>query len=637
MSASFRHLPSGLFLLALSASSTAFSAPPDRAWRVVGEDLVPAPAETRPVDRAAEDRGLRLSGRGTPFIVAPRIDGLDGGPPTDAVTLEGWISIDRPTRWGGVISAIQDNGEAETGVMLGYGNDAPYFAVASEGIDDVDGKLTYLTAEAPYTIGKWHHLVGTYDGVVMRLYVDGELAAESREQSGRIRFAGDEPLAIGGYFDRNEDTGLDGRLHSVAMLPRAIDASEVKRRFDRHSDLAALSPEVDTTLAWEVEPFLCWPTTEAMSVVAEATTPATMAVRVRDELGTLNRTIAHDQPATLHEFRIEGLEPNTKYFYEVVARSADATIEGGAKTFRTAASRGEPFTFVAIGDTQSQPQVVKRIADLAYETRPSLLVHAGDLVTTGGDKSHWVNHFFPNMRPLIDRVAIMPVLGNHEQDAKLYYDYMSLPQPERWYTFSYGDADFFMIDGNRSLKDRSEQLEWLDGALSASDAEWKFAILHQPPWTSDSNDYGDTTRTSSTRGDMNARNITSTLEKHGVDICFSGHVHDYERTFPMIDGDVVPWDEGGVIYVTTAGGGGSLEDFDPANTPFGHRKARRHHFVYCGIHDGILEFQAMDEDGRLFDVLTLDKRDGRRSVARAARSGVEIAPRTPTWRDAPAD
>jgi hypothetical protein len=45
----------------------------------------------------------------------------------------------------------------------------------------------------------------------------------------------------------------------------------------------------------------------------------------------------------------------------------------------------------------------------------------------------------------------------------------------------------------------------------------------------------------------------------------------------------------------------------------------------------------MDEDGRLFDVLSLDKRDGRRSVARAAREGVEIAPRTPTWRNTPED
>ncbi len=611
--------------------------PSDRHWTVDGLDLQPTPALVRPFEGRPEEVGLRLSGGSTPFLVSSRVDRLDERIPTGAVTLEGWIAIDRPTSWGGVIGAIQDNGSAETGMLLGYRNDRACFAVSSEGIDDPDGRLTYLTSGTPLVLGKWHHLVGTYDGNTMTLYVDGEAVAESLAQSGPVRFAGDEPFAIGGYYDRDEDTGLDGRLHSVAMLPRAIDASEVKRRFDRHSDLIALPPEVDTTLAWEVEPFLCWPTTEAMSVVAETTTPATMSVKVRDELGTLARTFTHDQPAALHEFRIEGLESNTKYFYEVVARSADATLGGGVKTFRTAAERGEPFTFVAIGDTQSQPQVVKRIADLAYETRPSLLVHAGDLVTTGGDKSHWVNHFFPNLRPLIDRVAIMPVLGNHEQDAKLYYDYMSLPQPERWYTFSYGDADFFMIDGNRSLQDRSEQLEWLAGALAASDAEWKFAILHQPPWTSDSNDYGDTMNTSSKRGDMNARNITSTLEEHGVDICFSGHVHDYERTFPMIDGDVVPWDEGGVIYVTTAGGGGSLEDFDPANTPFGHRKARRHHFVYCGIHDGILEFQAMDEEGRLFDVLTLDKRDGRRSVARAARNGVEIAPRTPTWRDAPSD
>ncbi len=611
-------------------------------WSARGTDLVPSTDATpsvasRPVPRTPTDEGMTLSGRGTPFVVADRIDDIDGGMPGDEITLEAWVAIDLATRWGGVVSAIQDNANAETGVLLGYEGNRPTFAIASTGIDDEDGRLTYLQADRPWTEGKWHHLVGTYDGSVMRIYVDGEPAGESREQSGPIRYAGDEPLAIGGYLDRNEDHGLDGRLKEVTILPQAIDSAEVRRRFARHAELAARPPEVDNTLEWMVEPFLCWPTADAMSVVAESTRPSAMEVRVRDEFGRFSETVRSDDRRRIHEFRITGLQPNTKYFYRVVAEVDDQRLDGGLKTFRTAAGRGEPFTFVAIGDTQSQPQVVARIADLAYETRPSLLVHAGDLVTTGGDKSHWVNHFFPNMRPLIERVAIMPVLGNHEQDAKLYYDYMSLPEPERWYTFSYGDADFFMIDGNRSLRDRSEQLEWLDAALAASDAEWKFAILHQPPWTSDSNDYGNTLETSSKRGDMNARNITSTLEKHGVDICFSGHVHDYERTFPMIDGEVVPWDEGGVIYVTTAGGGGGLEDFDPANTTFGHRKARRHHFVYCGIHDGILEFQAMDEDGRLFDVLTLDKRDGRRSVARAARNGVEIAPRTPTWRDAPAD
>jgi predicted phosphodiesterase len=635
-------------ILVLVVSHVAFpmaygeSTAQERRWTVAGSSMQQsgdreATIETRPVPRAPVEHGIALSGRGTPFVVSPRIADLEPGLPTEAVTIEAWVSIDLPTQWGGIIGAIQDNGEAETGLILGYGYETPYFGVASSGIDDPDGRITYLQSPVPYTIGKWHHLVGTYDGTTMRLYQDGGLVAESRDQSGPVRYSGDEPLAIGGYLDRNEDHGLDGRLREVSILSDAISAREVRARFDRQAALAALPPEIDTTLAWMVEPFLVWPTIEAMSVVAETIAPSSMEVRVRDEAGTYRRTFRRDEPARIHEFRIVDLKPNTKYFYEVVADAGESSLSGGEKTFRTAADRGDAFTFVAIGDTQSQPAVVKRVADLAFETRPSLLVHAGDLVTTGGDKGHWTNHFFPNMRPLIERVAIMPVLGNHEQDAKLYYDYMSLPAPERWYTFRYGDADFFMLDGNRSLADQSEQLDWLEGALTASDAEWKFAILHQPPWTSDSNDYGDTFKTVSRQGDSNARNITGLLEQHGVDICFSGHVHDYERTFPMIDGDVVPWDEGGVIYVTTAGGGGHLEDFDPANTTFGHRKARRHHLVYCGIHDGILEFQAMDEDGRLFDVLTLDKRDGRRSVARAAREGVEIAPRTPSWRDAPTD
>ena len=66
-----------------------------------------------------------------------------------------------------------------------------------------------------------------------------------------------------------------------------------------------------------------------------------------------------------------------------------------------------------------------------------------------------------------------------------------------------------MIDGNRKLGEGSKQLKWLEGALSKSRATWKFAVLHQPPYTSDSNDYGDTYQTTSTRGDTNVKNIIS--------------------------------------------------------------------------------------------------------------------------------
>ena len=139
----------------LAWGAVASADPPMRRWTIDRDSLSPAPAETRTMPRTVEEMGLRLSGRGTPFVVAPRIDALDTPLPTDAITVEAWVAIDEPRQWGGVIGAIQDNGDAETGFVLGYGDTAPYFALASVGIDDADGRLTYLTAERAWVPGKW--------------------------------------------------------------------------------------------------------------------------------------------------------------------------------------------------------------------------------------------------------------------------------------------------------------------------------------------------------------------------------------------------------------------------------------------------------------------------------------------------
>jgi acid phosphatase type 7 len=48
-----------------------------------------------------------------------------------------------------------------------------------------------------------------------------------------------------------------------------------------------------------------------------------------------------------------------------------------------------------------------------------------------------------------------------------------------------------------------------------------------------------------------------------------------------------------------------VEDFDRTNTWFGHKKAHYHHICYVAVNGDLLEFQAIDEHGRLFDVATL--------------------------------
>lgn len=527
--------------------------------------------------------------------------------PTKSMTVGALVAVDTPQQWGGIIGCVEDTGDYEKGWVLGYDRRTFTFGISTTGADDGNGNMTYVAASLPYREGRWHHVVATYDGATTTVYVDGARAATSDRQHGPLLYHDGSTTTIGAYRDSNENHMHDGRLHEVRLLSRVMTEADVHAWYEASSHLVDLDPWVDTDWAWLVEPYLTWPTLDGISIMCETTEPTTASVDVWHESGS-PRVRFGPSEGHLHEFRADGLEPNEKYFYQISGANGEGVaFASDVLSFRTAATPDRPFTFVAIGDTQSQPEVVKRVSDMAYMTRPNFVVHCGDLVSTGSNKQHWTDHFFPNMQPLISRAPLVPVLGNHEQDARHYYDYMSLPEPEMWYSLTYANAEFFMIDGNRSLRPQSEQLDWLRTALSESKATWKFAVLHQPPYTSDSNDYGDTLRTTSSRGDPNVQNIIKLLEQHGVDICFSGHVHDYERTFPIRGGSVTSYKQGGVIYVTTAGGGGGLEDFDPANTWFGHRKARYHHLVYVAINGDELEFQAIDEHGRLFDVMTLQK------------------------------
>jgi len=553
--------------------------------------------------------GLIFDGKTTELILASNATDARSCLPTGEFTIGAWVSIDMPRRWGGIVGCVRDDGDVEKGWILGYDDHRFTFGLSATGADDGNGLLTYLTSEQhPYEIGRWHHAVATYNGAECLLYVDGELSGKTAKQSGDVLYDFDMPFVIGSYCDTDEHHHHDGRILEVRILDHALSSAEVGDWYNKQSNLSAIEPWTDTILDWLVYPFLMWPTTEAITVTFETTVPTNATLEYRHESETENQTQISNEPTQLHHFRLTNLQPNEKYFYRIIAQdSKDQTLESELLSFRTAVTPDRSFTFIAIGDTQSQADVVKRVSDLAYMHRPNLIVHAGDLVSTGTSKSDWTGHFFPAMQPLISRVPLMPVLGNHEQDAKHYYDYMDLPEPECYYSFIFGDAEFFMIDGNRKLGQGTKQLNWLDSALSSSTSKWKFAVLHQPPYTSDSDDYGDTFKTTSHRGDPNVQNIIALLEKYHVDICFSGHVHDYERTFPIIDGHVTSHKHGGVIYVTTAGGGGYLENFDPANTWFGHKKAQYHHLVYVAVNGNHLEFQAIDQHGRLFDVFELHK------------------------------
>jgi len=315
-----------------------------------------------------------------------------------------------------------------------------------------------------------------------------------------------------------------------------------------------------------------------------------------------------EKPDPMGEVVLSRLEPKTKYFYRVICTDATGRkVESKPLTFYTACDPSDAFSFTIIGDTQRNPAVTGKLAKLMWERRPNFVIHCGDVVDDGAAKTQWTGDLFKPCSELFGRVPVFPCIGNHEKNHSDYYKYFSLPKPEYYYSFKYGNAEFFVLDTNglRNLSAESEQYKWLDKGLAASDAKWKFCYHHHPAYSSDSDDYGNTAKGSSTLGDKRVQQLLPLYEKHNVDLVFNGHIHLYERTWPIRAGKVDQ--KTGVIHITSGGGGGKLEDVGPTPTFFKQENRTDYHFCYVTIHQGTFHFKAFDQEGRLFDHFTLRK------------------------------
>src|SRR5262249_25486513 len=101
-----------------------------------------------------------------------------------------------------------------------------------------------------------------------------------------------------------------------------------------------------------------------------------------------------------------------------------------------------------------------------------------------------------------------------------------------------------------------------------------------------------------------ARDLAPILEKHGVDVVFQGHAHDYERTSPIKGGRVDPK---GVVYFL-AGDGGAPLNKKALNEPWSAAFADRYGFLDVRVDERSFEVRAVGLDGRVFDRWRAEKR-----------------------------
>jgi phosphodiesterase/alkaline phosphatase D-like protein len=364
----------------------------------------------------------------------------------------------------------------------------------------------------------------------------------------------------------------------------------------------------ESEVRFVVDPYLQAATRTQMTVMWETDAPCSAVV----EYGTTYppKQIAKSDKTELGEVTLTKLEPGTKYFYRVICTDAGGgMVTSKVSTFMTAVEPGDAFSFTVIGDTQRNPAITGKLARFMWDRRPNFVIHCGDVVDDGASKTQWIGDLLGSCKDLFSRVPVYPCIGNHEKNHPFYYKYFSLPAPEYYYSYRYGDAEFFVLDTNMnrtlSLAPGGEQYKWLEKGLAASDARWKFCYHHHPAYSSDADDYGNTAKGGTTAGDPRVRLLLPLYEKYKVDIVFNGHIHLYERTWPIKAGKVNQKE--GVTHITSGGGGGRLEDIGPTPTFFKQEGRVDYHYCYVAIHQGTLSFKAFDQENRLFDHFTTKK------------------------------
>ena len=141
--------------------------------------------------------------------------------------------------WGGIFGYVQDDGNIERGFLITYSQTQWGFALSTVGaaVAQPTGRLTYLYAGS-IVLNRWTHVAVTYDGALMRIFVDGVLVTDdgqaARAQSGDIFYPADsvsgrfgQLFTIGSYHDPNEYYVHNGLVDEVRLWRIARTASDV--------------------------------------------------------------------------------------------------------------------------------------------------------------------------------------------------------------------------------------------------------------------------------------------------------------------------------------------------------------------------------------------------------------------------
>ncbi|MGE5634269.1 MAG: metallophosphoesterase, partial [Deltaproteobacteria bacterium] len=177
------------------------------------------------------------------------------------------------------------------------------------------------------------------------------------------------------------------------------------------------------------------------------------------------------------------------------------------------------FNFVAVGDWDCTDETEDTV-DNSEDQDPELVLALGDL-SYNGDADCWLDL----IEPIADKTKI--VMGNHEEDLiKDYMDFFGLQ--EEYYSFNYKNIHFLALSTQTDYDDDSEQYQFairdLEKYSKDPFIDWIIVYYHHfiygsGPYLEEETDFRET--------------YHPLFDKYKVDLALQGHLHVYERTYPI--------------------------------------------------------------------------------------------------------
>ncbi len=303
---------------------------------------------------------------------------------------------------------------------------------------------------------------------------------------------------------------------------------------------------------------------------------------------------------------LDSLVPGVEYTYTVGDRSG---------RFIAPPDASQTLHFAVFGDSRTGDDVHRRIVQAVLAQRPDVFLTTGDDVESGTQLSQWQT-FFEIERPLLETTAFTGVPGNHDVGS-LFSNLVRLTSDtsgssRTWGSLDIGPAHFVLVDGNSPVTRGSPQYDFIDRDLARNESKPLFVLLHQPLYSSGQHGGAGSGSIPSSLGPM--------FSRHGVDVVFQGHDHDYERTNAI----------NGVTYFVTGGAGAPL--YGVGRSSWTATSESVNHYMIIDASPTSIHIVTKRLDGTQLDTVDIDPRanngqfTGTETLPSAGGRGCSVGP-----------